>query len=155
MCSVMSDSLRPHRLCPARLLCPWNFPGKNIGVGCHFLLQGNILLLLLFVCFLDLCIKIKGTKAKVSKWDLIKLRNFPEQGKPLTTWEHNLLNGKQYLKTIWLIRNYISKVINNSYTSWYWIKVSNNSFKNFFWKGISPKKTCRWPMGTLKDAQHC
>ena len=23
-----------------RLLCPWNFPGKNTGVGCHFLLQG-------------------------------------------------------------------------------------------------------------------
>ena len=26
-----------------RLLCPWNFPGKNIGVGCHFLLQGIFL----------------------------------------------------------------------------------------------------------------
>ena len=26
--------------CPTRLLCPWNFPGKNTGVGCHFLLQG-------------------------------------------------------------------------------------------------------------------
>ena len=38
--SVMSDSLWPHRLRPARLLCPWNFPGKNTGVGCHFLLQG-------------------------------------------------------------------------------------------------------------------
>ena len=25
---------------PARLLCPWDFSGKNIGVGCHFLLQG-------------------------------------------------------------------------------------------------------------------
>ena len=25
---------------PARLLCPWDFPCKNIGVGCHFLLQG-------------------------------------------------------------------------------------------------------------------
>ena len=25
---------------PARLLCPWDFPGKNTGVGCHFLLQG-------------------------------------------------------------------------------------------------------------------
>ena len=25
---------------PARLLCPWNFPGKNTGEGCHFLLQG-------------------------------------------------------------------------------------------------------------------
>ena len=28
---------------PTRLLCPWNFPGKNIGVGCHFLLQGIFL----------------------------------------------------------------------------------------------------------------
>ena len=35
-----SNSLRPHRLQPARLLCPWDFPGKNTGVGCHFLLQG-------------------------------------------------------------------------------------------------------------------
>ena len=24
----------------ARLLCPWDFPGKNTGVGCHFLIQG-------------------------------------------------------------------------------------------------------------------
>ena len=29
----------PHGLQPARLLCPWNFPGKSTGVGCHFLLQ--------------------------------------------------------------------------------------------------------------------
>ena len=29
-----------HGLWPARLLCPWNFPGKNTEVGCHFLLQG-------------------------------------------------------------------------------------------------------------------
>ena len=27
---------------PTRHLCPWNFPGKNTGVGCHFLLQGNL-----------------------------------------------------------------------------------------------------------------
>ena len=32
--------LRPHGLCPARLLCPGDSPGKNTGVGCHFLLQG-------------------------------------------------------------------------------------------------------------------
>ena len=38
--SVASDSLQPHGLSPARLLCPWNFLGKNTGVGCHFLLQG-------------------------------------------------------------------------------------------------------------------
>ena len=29
-----------YRLQPMRLLCPWNSPGKNTGVGCHFLLQG-------------------------------------------------------------------------------------------------------------------
>ena len=29
-----------HGLQPARLLCPWDFPGKSTGVGCHFLLQG-------------------------------------------------------------------------------------------------------------------
>ena len=39
-CSVMSDSLRPQGLQPARLLCPWNVSGKNAGVGCRFLLQG-------------------------------------------------------------------------------------------------------------------
>ena len=38
--SVVSDSLPPHGLQPARLLSPWNFPGKNTGVGSHFLLQG-------------------------------------------------------------------------------------------------------------------
>ena len=39
-CSVMSDSLQHHGLEPARLPCLWNFPGKNPGMGCHFLLQG-------------------------------------------------------------------------------------------------------------------
>ena len=43
VCSVMSDSLQPHGLQPSRLLCPWNFPGKNTGAGCHFLFQGIFL----------------------------------------------------------------------------------------------------------------
>ena len=37
--SVVSDPVRPHRQQPTRLLRPWNSPGKNTGVGCHFLLQ--------------------------------------------------------------------------------------------------------------------
>ena len=37
---VVSDSLWPHRLQPARLLRPWDSPGKNTRVGCHALLQG-------------------------------------------------------------------------------------------------------------------
>ena len=35
----MSDSVRPHRQQPTRLPCPWDSPGKNTGVGCHFPLQ--------------------------------------------------------------------------------------------------------------------
>ena len=37
--SGVSDSLRPCELSPTRLLCPWDFPDRNTGVDCHFLLQ--------------------------------------------------------------------------------------------------------------------
>ena len=37
--SVVSDSVRPHRRQPTRLPRPWHSPGKNAGVGCHFLLE--------------------------------------------------------------------------------------------------------------------
>ena len=39
-CSVVPNSLQPHGSQPTRLLCPWDSPGKNSGVSCHFLLQG-------------------------------------------------------------------------------------------------------------------
>ena len=38
-CSVMSNSLWSQGLEPTRLLHPWDFPGKNTGMGCHILLQ--------------------------------------------------------------------------------------------------------------------
>ena len=38
--SVVSNSLQPRGVKPTRLLCPWDSPGKNIGAGCHALLQG-------------------------------------------------------------------------------------------------------------------
>ena len=37
--SVVFDSVRPQRRKPTRLPCPWDSPGKNTGVGCHFPLQ--------------------------------------------------------------------------------------------------------------------
>ena len=37
--SVVSDSVRPHRQQSTRLPRPWDSPGKNTRVGCHFLLQ--------------------------------------------------------------------------------------------------------------------
>ena len=43
-CSIVYNSLRPHGLQSPKLLCPWDFLGKNTGVmGCHFLLQGIFL----------------------------------------------------------------------------------------------------------------
>ena len=48
----MSDSVQPHRRQPTRLRCPWDSPGKNTGVGCHFLLQ---------------CMKVKSEN-EVTQW---------------------------------------------------------------------------------------
>ena len=48
----MSDSVRPHRRQPTRLPHPWDSPGKNTGVGCHFLLQ---------------CMKVKS-ESEVTQW---------------------------------------------------------------------------------------
>ena len=41
LCAQSCPTLWPHELWPARLLCPWDFLGKNTGVCCHFLLQGT------------------------------------------------------------------------------------------------------------------
>ena len=54
----MSDSVWPHRWQPTRLPCPWDSPGKNTGVGCHFLLQ---------------CMKVKSEKWK--KWSRSVMSN--------------------------------------------------------------------------------
>ena len=55
--SVVSDSVRPHRWQPTRLPRPWDSPGKNTGVGCHFLLQlvqfVHLLALIIFVFYLQ------------------------------------------------------------------------------------------------------
>ena len=42
-CSLLFGSLQSHRPQPTKLLCPWNFPGKNTQVDCQFLLQGIFL----------------------------------------------------------------------------------------------------------------
>ena len=39
----MSNSVQPYGLQPSRLLCPWDSPGKNTGVGSHALFQGIFL----------------------------------------------------------------------------------------------------------------
>ena len=52
--SVASNSLQPPGLWPSRLFCPWDFSGKNTGVGCHFLLWGIIMTQESNLCLLHL-----------------------------------------------------------------------------------------------------
>ena len=51
----MTNSLWPHRLQSIRLLCPWDFPGKETGVSCHFLLQGIFISCQQFNMIIHLC----------------------------------------------------------------------------------------------------
>ena len=91
---IQSDSLQPYRLQPARLLCPWDFPGKNTGVGCHFLLQGifptqglnphlssllhwqaGVLFVCLFVCFLTTSATYKLESTKKNQVGILKTKH--------------------------------------------------------------------------------
>ena len=79
-CAVLiTQSLRPRGLQPARLLCPWDSPGKNTGVGCYALLQGIFL--------------TQGSNPRLlcCRWTVYRLSH---QGKPqimLTGLKQNLL----------------------------------------------------------------
>ena len=64
--SVMSDSSQSYGLQPTRLLCPWDFPGKSTGVGCHCLLlicmyihvyMYKILEMATYICTSQVCLK--------------------------------------------------------------------------------------------------
>ena len=67
-CSVVSDSLPAHGLWPTSLLCPWNFPGSNTGMGTYFLLQGIYSIQGLNPC-------------------LLRLLHWQADSLPLITWE--------------------------------------------------------------------
>ena len=116
----MSDSLWPHGLQPARLLCPWNSLGKNTGGGCHALFQGilptqgsNPCLLFLLRWYLDSLplghlgssrIKYQGNSTffletknfKLRKFNLLKQSKFPDGIFPFSFhfW-HSEFQGKR------------------------------------------------------------
>ena len=92
----MSDSVRPHRQQPTRLPRPWDSPGKNTGVGCHFLLQ---------------CMKLKSevkslccVRLLATPWTaatrLLHPWDFP--GKSTGVGCHCLLHYMYYWPLIWL-----------------------------------------------------
>ena len=62
--SFVSDSSRPHRLQPTRLLHPWDFPGKSTGVGCHCLIH-------VFTCYVFTCYVFTITSLKKNELYLL------------------------------------------------------------------------------------
>ena len=64
-----SDSLWPHGLQPTRLLCPWDSPGKNTGVGCPALLQGIFLTQRSNLCLLHLPALAGGLFTPSTTWE--------------------------------------------------------------------------------------
>ena len=78
--SVVSDSLWPHGVLTTRFLCPWESPGKNTGVGCHFLLQWVFLTQELNLCLLNCrlilyCLSHRGSPDKFMyrQWFVISI----------------------------------------------------------------------------------
>ena len=74
--SVVSDTVRPHRWQPTRLPCPWDSPGKNTGVGCHFLLQ---------------CMKVKS-ESEVAQ--LCRTLSEPMDCSPLGSSTHGIFQAR-------------------------------------------------------------
>ena len=80
--SVVSDSLRPHGLQPTRLLHPWDFPGKNTGVGCHCLLHDSRLAYFTVITTMEM----SGERQEWNNWFNIALLCYEAQPCRLSCW---------------------------------------------------------------------
>ena len=85
--SVVSNSVRPHKQQPTRLPCPWDSPGKNTGVGCHFPLQCRKVKVKVTSCLtvsdpMDCSLpgsSIHGSfQARVLEWDAMAFSSAPK-----------------------------------------------------------------------------
>ena len=105
----MSDSVQPHRWQPTRLPRPWDSPGKNTGVGCHFLLQ---------------CMKVKS-ESEVAQSCLI-LSDPVDCSLPGSSI-HGIFQAKEYWRGVplpspnnkrtWQLRKYINLIQNIKITA--------------------------------------
>ena len=78
--SVMSDSSWPYGLQPTRLLCPWDFPGKSTGVGCHCLLRFTWLFFFKYskasYLLKSLYFSIYGSHCHFQLWHSLSIRSY-------------------------------------------------------------------------------
>ena len=119
----MSDSLRPRGLQPARLLCLWDSPGKNAGVGCHFLLQQMMKLRFKQSEATQLVKKTKSAFESGSNSN-VHLSHFPILPPPISlrickaTGKHSVcLNTPLYMKSFPPRHHYLFKFSLNSISS--------------------------------------
>ena len=124
----MSDPVRPQRWQPTRLPCPWDSPGKNTGVGCHFLLQ---------------CVKVKSlsrVRLFATPWTAAHQAppsmGFSRQeywsGVPLIWWTKFII---YYLEEWWNVRSPKQKETN---------KKSNYRLETHNWQAVF-KTACDTP----------
>ena len=108
----MSDSVRPHRRQPIRLPRPWDSPGKNTGVGCHFLLQ---------------CMKVKS-ESKVTQSCLT--HSDPMDCSLPGSSIHGIFQARVGLRTV--LWNLVQRELGQESKSWSIIlhsSITNNIFK--------------------------
>ena len=96
-CFTVSDCLPPNRLQPTRLLCPWDFPSKNTGVGCCSLLQGIFQTEGSYPCFLHLLhyrwiIYLWATR------EALTIRDCNNKGQRLVKWTKKKKNDNNNLQ---------------------------------------------------------
>ena len=87
ICSDSSNSLQPHECQPTRLPCTWDFPGKNTGMGCHFLLQGIFPIQGSNLSLLSPALAGRfSTTSATSKWDQHQLGVQAERSSSVSSW---------------------------------------------------------------------
>ena len=111
----MSDSMRPHRWQPTRLPCPWDSPGKNTGVGCHFFLQ---------------CMKVK-IESEVAQ-------SCPTPSDPMDcslpgSSVHGIFPGKSTRVGCHCLLRTVILEINISFSQFIWISQKSDKNNYYYW----------------------
>ena len=85
---VLSDYLQHHGLQLTRLLCPWDFPSKSTGVGCHFLLHHSSLETTYYRNNLSICQHVKRLKQCDVIYIYMNFIQALKKNKFLHLWQH-------------------------------------------------------------------
>ena len=137
----MSDSVRPHRQQPSRLPHPWDSPGKNIRVGCHFLFQ---------------CIKGKVKVKSISRVQLSDLMDCSLPGSSIRgifqarTLEWVAISFSSAWKVKWKWSHLVVSNLATSWTAAYQAPPSMEFSRREYWSGL-PLPSSLSTLNTFKN----